>query len=56
MKFTSIEMKWTDKGAIVKSSVPMPCPSCPQIVSPGIEHRCGDMLTKPVKTKRAKKL
>lgn len=41
-KFTSIEMDWTDTGARVLSSMPIPCPTCGSVVAPNIEHVCGD--------------
>lgn len=49
MKFTSIEMDWTDDGAKALSSLPIPCPRCQVVVTPNIEHLCGDRLPKPVK-------
>ena len=43
MKFTNIEMEWTDTGARITSSMPLPCPVCGEIVTPNVEHLCGDM-------------
>lgn len=42
--FTSIEMEWTDTGAVVKSSIPIHCPRCSESCAPGSEHRCGDQV------------
>jgi hypothetical protein len=42
VKFTSIEMDWTDDGARVLSNLPLPCPRCEEIVQPYVEHLCGD--------------
>jgi hypothetical protein len=52
MKFTSIEMEWTDTGAVVKSSMQIGCPRCHATVPPNSEHRCGDRMA-PSKKKSA---
>lgn len=53
MKFTSIEMEWTDTGAVVNTSIPLPCPRCGDIVKPDAEHRCGDRTLPRPKTARS---
>jgi hypothetical protein len=56
LKMTTIDMDWDDKGARVLSSIPFPCPLCPVLVTPNVEHLCGDRLPKfPAKRKRRKR-
>lgn len=47
MKFTNIQMEWTDTGARVLSSIPLPCPRCDVQVAANVEHLCGDRAPKP---------
>lgn len=47
MKLTNIEMDWSDTGARVLSSLPLPCPLCGVVVTPNVEHLCGDRAPKP---------
>jgi hypothetical protein len=49
MKYTNIEMDWTANGAKVLSSLAIPCPVCQTVVTPHVEHLCGDRLPKPKK-------
>jgi hypothetical protein len=42
MKYTNIEMDWTANGAKVLSSLAIPCPVCQTVVTPNVEHLCGD--------------
>lgn len=51
---TNIEMEWTDSGAKIISTVAVTCPACKAVVSPGVEHRCGDMVVTPKKRGRKK--
>lgn len=46
MKITSIDMDWTNTGARVLSSLAIPCPACGQVVTPNVEHLCGDRAPK----------
>lgn len=42
----SMTAEWDDKGARVKSTRAMKCPSCGRKVQANKEHRCGDMRRK----------
>lgn len=53
---TNIEMEWTEKGALVRSTIPLCCPTCHAMVPANVEHRCGDrILPTPKPKKRAKR-
>jgi hypothetical protein len=54
LKTTNIEMDWTDTGARVLSSIPLPCPRCQTAVEANVEHLCGDKAPGP-KKKRSRK-
>jgi hypothetical protein len=49
MKMTNIEMEWTDDGARILSTMAIPCPACGVVVTPNVEHTCGDMADKKPK-------
>lgn len=59
MKFTNIEMDWTDTGGRVLSTVVIRCPACGFMVPANIEHLCGDRVERPKepakRIKRAKR-
>lgn len=56
LKMTTVEMDWTDTGARVFSSLALPCPCCQIVVTPDVEHRCGDRAPQPAKKRPAKLL
>lgn len=50
MKFTAIEMDWTDDGARCLSTMEgVACPRCGESLIPNQEHRCGDRKRSPRK-------
>ncbi len=53
MKLTHVRMEWTDTGAIVLATIPVPCPRCRKWIEPNVEHRCGDQV-KPVSSGKAR--
>lgn len=53
MKMTEIKMDWTDDGADVLSTIPISCPRCGVMATPGVRHLCGDRIPKvPSRTRK----